>query len=276
MTRHLTADAPTARSLRDYGGPPPSNYERYFVPAIGRPLAVELVQAAALQAGERVLDVACGTGVVARLAAEQVGSAGAVTGLDLNAGMLAVARSIPVDGAAIVWHEANAESTGLPGAVYDAVLCQLGLQFLSDRAAALQELRRLLRPGGRIVVNVPGATPPIFDVLEQALASRVSRDAASFVATVFSLSEASELERLLEHAGFDEIAVESRTHRLRLAPPQEFLWQYVSSTPLAPALGALDERTRTAVERDVIRQWEPFVREGSMIMDLDVLLASAR
>ena len=93
MTRPPSADGPT------YGGSPPSNYERYFVPAIGRPLAVELVHAAALRAGERGVDIACGTGVVTRLAAEQVGSGGAVTGVDVNAGMLAVARTVPADGA---------------------------------------------------------------------------------------------------------------------------------------------------------------------------------
>lgn len=71
-----------------YGGSAPENYERYFVPAIGRPLAEQLVAAAALRAGERVLDVACGTGVVARLAAGRVGPAGSVAGADVNAGML--------------------------------------------------------------------------------------------------------------------------------------------------------------------------------------------
>jgi hypothetical protein len=94
---------------------------------------------------------------------------------------------------------------------------------------------------------------------------------------VFSLSEASELERLLESAGFEEVAVEARPRRLRLPPAEEFLWQYVSSTPLAPALGGLDERTRTALTRDVATRWEPFARDdGSLVMELDVLLATAR
>jgi ubiquinone/menaquinone biosynthesis C-methylase UbiE len=276
MTRQDNTDARPTRSLRDYGGPPPANYERYFVPAIGGPLAVETVQAAALRAGERVVDVACGTGVVARLAAEQVGAGGAVTGVDDNPGMLAVARSLPAEGATIEWHEADAAATGLPDADYDAALCQQGLQFFADREAALRETRRLLKPGGRIVVNVPGSTPPMFDVLEQALADAVSREAASFIAAVFSLTESSELERMLELAGFHDIAVEPRTRRLRLAPPEEFLWQYVSSTPLAPAVGGLDERARTVLARDVVGQWESFVgADGSMVVELDVLLARA-
>lgn len=277
MTRHLAADAPPTRSLQDYGGPPPANYERYFVPAIGRPLAGELVRAAALRAGERVVDIACGTGVVARLAAEQVGSGGAVTGLDAHPGMLAVAGSVPAVGATIDWHQADAAATGLPDAAYDAVLCQLGLQFFADRTVALREMRRVLRPGGRIVANVAGAAPPMFEILEQALVDQVSPDAAGFIATVFSLSERSELESLLERAGFEEISVVTRTHRLPLPSPEDFLLQYVSSTPLAPAVGALDDRTRAAFVRDVVGRWKPFVGDdGAMVMHIDVPLATAR
>jgi len=78
----------------DYDGTGPENYEKFFVPAIGGPLAKDLVASASLQPGERVLDVACGTGVVTRLAARQVGQRGSVAGLDVNPGMLSVARSV--------------------------------------------------------------------------------------------------------------------------------------------------------------------------------------
>ena len=96
-----------AVSFKQYGGNAAENYERYFVPTIGIAFATALLDAAALHPGERVLDVACGTGVVTRLAAERVGPNGAVAGLDLNPGMLAVARSVPSSGAAIEWHEAR-------------------------------------------------------------------------------------------------------------------------------------------------------------------------
>ena len=100
-------------SFQSYGGTAPENYERYFVPAIGLPLAAALVESAGLSPGERVLDVACGTGVVARLAAERVGTAGHVTGLDVNPGMLAVAHSASTP-VAIEWREARAEDTQVP------------------------------------------------------------------------------------------------------------------------------------------------------------------
>src|SRR6185295_4611055 len=99
---------------RTYGGTAPENYQRYFVPAIGGPFAADLIAEAALRAGERVLDVACGTGVVARLAAERVGPSGSVAAVDLNPAMLAVARSIASAGAAIRYYETTAESIPLP------------------------------------------------------------------------------------------------------------------------------------------------------------------
>ncbi|WP_456822246.1 class I SAM-dependent methyltransferase [Bradyrhizobium sp. USDA 4502] len=112
-------------------------YEDALVPAVFAPWAPLVVALADPRAGERVLDVACGTGVVARLAAQRVGPAGSVTGLDLNPGMLAVAASIaaarPTTSAPITWQEASATNMPLPAGTFDVVYCQLGLQFFPDR-----------------------------------------------------------------------------------------------------------------------------------------------
>ena len=220
-----------------YSGDPATNYERYFVPAIGAPLAHELIELAALRPGERVLDVACGTGVVTRMAAERVGHAG-VAGVDLNPAMLAVARSVG-GGTELEWHEASAASLPLGDATFDVVLCQMGLQFFADRQGALREMRRVLAPGGRVVLNVPGPTPPPFAVLEQAVARYIDPAAGRFVATVFSLHDPDEVEQLLSDAGFADVLARAQRTTLRLPPPEEFLWQYLHSTPLA---GAADAR----------------------------------
>jgi len=127
------------------GANPAENYQRFFVPQIGAPVAADLLAAARLLPGERVLDVACGTGVVARLAAERVGPSGTVAGLDIHPAMLAVARSESTSGAR--WYEASAESMPLADATFDVVLCQMGLQFVTDKRAALREMHRVLVPG---------------------------------------------------------------------------------------------------------------------------------
>jgi ubiquinone/menaquinone biosynthesis C-methylase UbiE len=103
--------------------------------------------------GEDVLDVACGTGVVARLAARKV-TPGHVTGLDLNSGMLAVARSVPNEGELVSWKEASALDLPFSSGHFDAVLCQLGLQFFPDQPKALREMRRVVRDSGRVALSV--------------------------------------------------------------------------------------------------------------------------
>src|SRR5690606_3682483 len=225
---------------KTYGGNPAADYERYFVPAIGAPLATDLVRRAALRPGERVLDVACGTGIVARLAAQEVGESGIVKGLDVNPGMLAVARSATPT-TSIAWHEASAEATPFPDASSDVVLCQMGLQFMLDKTAALREMRRVLVPGGRLLLNVPGPTPRLFTIMGEALARHVGPEAAGFVHHVFSLHDTAEVRDLVSEAGFDDVSVESDTRWLHLPAPEEFLWQYVASTPLAGAVAQVDD-----------------------------------
>lgn len=262
-------------SFQSYGGTAPENYERYFVPAIGFPLATELVEAALLTPGERVLDLACGTGVVARLAAEQVGAAGHVTGLDVNSGMLAVARSVPSP-VAIEWREGVAEDTQLATAAYDAALCQMGLQFFADRGAALTELQRVLAPGGRLVANVPGPIPPVFQILQRGIGDHVSPEIAKFMSVVFSLDDAGELEELIAGSGFREVSARRGARVLRLPPPEDFLWQYVWSTPLAEAVGSLSEQERETLKSDVLAEWDRLTQDGALILVLDVLTVTAK
>src|SRR5690606_14489245 len=192
-----------------------ANYQRFFVPAIGAPLAQALVHHASLREGERVLDAACGTGVVARLAAEQVGAEGTVVGLDVNPGMVAVARTVASTGASIDWREASAESMPLPDDSFDVVLCQLGLQFMADRLAALREMRRVLVDGGRMLLNVGGQAGRHFTVLSEAMERRISPMAAGFVRQVFALNDPSEIERLMIDAGFEDVSVVANTGVLR-------------------------------------------------------------
>ena len=258
-----------------YRGNPPANYERFFVPAIGAPLAADLVRLAALGPGERVLDVACGTGVVARLASQQVGATGTVVGLDVNAGMLAVARTATPPDLRVEWHEASAEAMPFPDASFDVVLCQMGLQFMPDKPAALREMWRVLGRGGRLLLNVPGPTPRLFAIMGEALARHVGAEAAGFVNHVFSLHDTAEIQDLVTGAGFHDVSVESDTVSLRLPAPAEFLWQYVESTPLAGAVAAVGAERRGSLERDVVAAWEELVEDGALVLRVRVVVAAA-
>jgi ubiquinone/menaquinone biosynthesis C-methylase UbiE len=264
----------TTFNATDYQGSAPENYEKFFVPAIGAPLAADLVAAAALRPGERILDVACGTGVVTRLAAARVGGSGAVAGLDVNPGMLAVARSAAANDASIEWYETSAEAMPLADGSFDVVLCQMGLQFMPNKVQALKEIRRVLGPGGRVVLNLPGPIPELFVAMREALAQHIGPQCARFVDVVFSLHDGEQLEGLMSEAGFSGIAAGRAQKTLRLPPPEDFLWQYVHSTPLVALVGQAGEAQRAALSRDVAARWKKFAAGDALALEVGVTTVS--
>ena len=182
------------------------HYERHFVPALFAQWPPRLTEAAGIRPGDRVLDVACGTGVLARHLAERVGPTGSVVGLDLNEGMLAVAtRQAP----GVEWRQGRAEQLPFEDASFDAVVSQFGLMFFEDRPRALREMRRVLRPGGRLAVAV-------WDRLENssgyaAVAALLERlfgsTAAAALRTPFVLGEPGALHELFGPLEARELAI---------------------------------------------------------------------
>ncbi|MBA2577660.1 MAG: methyltransferase domain-containing protein [Euzebyaceae bacterium] len=185
-------------------------YERYLVPVFMDPWAADLIDGVEVAPGQRVLDIACGTGVVTRHAAARVGSGGEVTAVDVNPGMLAVARAAAAGmPAPIRWHEAGAEQLPLADASIDVVLCQQGLQFFYDPAAALAEMRRIARPGGRLGVSTCRsiAHQPGYAALIDALTRHLGADAGTALRSPYALGDADELRALVRQAGFTAIDV---------------------------------------------------------------------
>lgn len=240
------------------------NYERYFVPLIGATVAADLIEAAGLRPRERVLDAACGTGVVTNLAAERVSPGGAVAGLDPNPAMLTVARATTRSDTSIEWRQATAEDLPFPDESFDAVLCGMGLQFFSDKEAGLREFHRVLVPGGRLVANVPGPTPPPFQIMADALGRHIGPESASFVHAVFSLHDPDDLRDLARQAGFEDVDVLSGVTPLELPPPAEFLWQYIWSTPLGSIVAQVDEKRRASLESEFSAKCQALAPTGSL------------
>ena len=250
------------------------NYEKYFVPVIGRPFGVDLVEEARLKRGESVLDVACGTGIIARLAAERVAPNGSVSALDVNPAMLGMARSLPAP-LPIRWYETAAESVPLPDSSFDVVFCQLGLQFMSDKSAALREMHRVLKPGGRIYINTP-IPNELFDVLDRGIRDHVSEEASAFVHAVFSLNDPEEMRDLLTQAGFSIQSIRVHTKQLQFPAPRDFMWQYIYCTPLMALVPQAGSPHAAALERDVAAGWEPWVAGDGMRHEQSVLVSEAR
>jgi SAM-dependent methyltransferase len=251
-------------------------YERELVPAVFGPWAPLVIALADLGPEECVLDLACGTGVVARIAAEKVGERGAVVAADLNPGMVAVARSLQAPaGATIEWREADAGALPFAGEAFDAVLCQLGLQFFADRAAALREMYRVLRPGGRVVVMVWRSIDrsPGFGALAEALERHIGSDAASIMRAPFSLGDVEELTSLLAVASFEGLDVRAEAGTVRFASVAQFVASYVAGSPLAGPVAAAPAEARDAVLADVASKLEPFVGSAELVFPIEAYLA---
>ena len=234
-------------------------YERYVARYILGPWAPLLVDIAHVGVGERVLDVACGTGVVARTAAERVGAAGRVVGIDLNPGMIAVARSLPAPvGASIEWVERSALDLRLQDATIDVALCQQGLQFFPDKALAMREMRRVLARGGRLALSVWNSVGLYNRVVGEALARFLGDAAAMQFCASRRVPCKDQLQRLATEAGFS--AVDVRVSRIHVHLPRldKFALDHLSATPLAPIIAATDPEAREKIGASVMEQLQRY------------------
>jgi ubiquinone/menaquinone biosynthesis C-methylase UbiE len=251
------------------------NYHEYLVPAIFQPWAEELVALAAPRPGERVLDVACGPGVVARLAARRAGP-GRVTGLDINPGMVEVARSLPSE-QLISWQVGTALQMPFGDETFDLVLCQQGVQFFPDRAAGLREMRRALAPGGRLVLAVwgPIELSPGFAAVAEALERHVSAAAAAAARSPFSLRGIGELRDLMEGAGFSEVEIHSRERMLHFSSPAEFVHRYAGSSLIAAEMHGEDPSVLDPAVLEVAEALRPYLDGHGVSFPLGSHLAAA-
>lgn len=244
-------------------------YDEILVPRIFDPWGTVLLDEVALSAGQAVLDVACGPGTMARLAAERLGASGQVTACDLSPGMLELAAAKkPLDGAApITYEQCPADDLPVPDEAFDVVLCQQGLQFFPDKAGALAEMRRVLKPGGRAGVAVWCAIEecPFWDALADALGEVLGKETEiGFRSGPWGLPEADELQRLFDAAGFTDVDV--RRHALPAVfeggPPQ--LVATLSATAIGPQVMALDAKGRADLLAAAEAALSPFAQDGGL------------
>ena len=175
-------------------------YEALFVPALFGQWAPKVADAARIQPGQRALDVACGTGILARELASRIGSSGRVAGIDPSPGMVAVAKHLAP---AVEWREGVAESLPFPDQSFDAVVSQFGLMFFTDRRQALREMLRVLAPGGHLAVAVWDSLDniPAFARLVALLEQTAGRRAADALRAPFALGDRRELDTLVTESG---------------------------------------------------------------------------
>lgn len=253
-------------------------YERYLVPALFTPWAIDLLARVALQPRERVLDVACGTGIVARLAAQQVGASGRVTGVDYNTGMLTEARTQAVKlGAIVDWLEGDVGALPFGAATFDVVLCQQSLQFFSDQARAVQEVKRVLTPGGRFALNVSRALQynPYIRVLADALERHVGPEAGSAMRAPCGFGDAEVLRGLLTRAKLRDIRIHIVILTIRHPSLTTFISGQLAATPIAARVAALDVNARNALLDDIRAALGPYTDDEGLAVPYEIHVAVA-
>ena len=244
-------------------------WSRLFIPAV--------LAAAAVQSRYRVLDVSTGTGEAARMALPLVGSEGVVIGADISPTMLTSARArlcgslflpIAADGQALPFRDAS----------FDAVVCQLGLQFFPDPVRGLREFRRVLRKGGRVAICVI-STPeraPMWGHLADVL-SRFLPDLRDVLFLSFALRDPSQLEAMLVGAGFHDVRVERATREDSFESFADY-WE-----PIEAGVGSIPQSylrlvaaDRRTVREEVRSRLQRFESDGKLRMSVEMLIGSGR
>lgn len=274
----MTTDTQHVWSTPESTIEPMRRYEDFFVPTVFGPFARRLVTAADLETGQRVLDAACGTGIVARYAAPLVGQNGRVVGIDINPGMLAVARQASSGmRPEIEWEAGDISALPFPDDSFDHVFCQQGLQFVPDQAAALKELRRVLVSDGRLALSVwrPLRYLPTWLHLADAYERNGCPDVAAFFRRAVPDLSYDDLRAVVANAGFADVHVHIDIGQVRFGSVPELVRQWTAAIPLRETLDSLSEQAYEALVQDFRSAIRDYTDDTGVVGPAEALVARA-
>ena len=237
-------------------------YEKYSVPMGAKPAAERLLDNIRLTSSDSVLDAACGTGIVTRLIAARSQPVASIVGVDLNDNMPDVARSLePSTGFPIEWRQGDLCALSFSDAEFDVVLCSHGFQFFPDKAVALNEIKRVLVPGGRFAFTVWSAQVPYLVAMANSIRRYISDDVAKSCLAPFSYRDGATIQKALDDAGFRCIDMQEVGFTRRLPATESAVLELVARSAFARDVNAAGEDVRQAIAREVCEAMQPY-REG--------------
>ncbi len=254
-------------------GDGPDAYERYVVPAFTRTWAQEMVKRACLRGDERILDAACGSGIVARTAAAGHRT-DLICGVDVNEIMINKARDIET---AIAWHHSDVTSMPFDDCCFDVILCQQGLQYFPDQVGALTQMQRVLADHGRIILSVwrPIEYSPFYDALCRLLEKYVSRTAASMLAAAYSIGDADTIKELFEYAGFSTVHITIVVKQMRFSPFDEFVMGGMMASPFFKDIQEMPAADREAFLLEMALSNQDYLDDDGLAAPMESYIVSA-
>ena len=247
-------------------------YEEFFVPALFQEWTARVVDQAQIISGQRVLDIACGTGVLSRTALNYVGNTGSVVGVDINEGMLAVARNKHPD---VEWKQTPAESLPFDTGSFDAVISQFGLMFFENRTRAIEEMIRVLRPDGKLVIavwdtleNTAGYLAMV-DLLQQLFGD----EAANGLRVPYNLGDVDKLKSLFQQPKLKNVKVDTQEGYARFPSLEAWIYTDIKGWVLADMI---DDEQYARLLKEARTALASFVAdEGSVVFKAPAHIVSA-
>ena len=252
-----------------FQGAIPENYDRYLGPVIFEPWAEELVSRLTRKKYERILEIACGTGIVTRRLRDALPATTEIIATDLNSDMFEFAKPKFSSGENVVWQQADASALPFPKCSFDAVVCQFGVMFVPDKAGTMRESYRVLCSGGVFLFNVWDSfeANPFAQIAHKTIASFFDHDPPSFYKIPFGFHDSLVIQKLLRDAGFEKIESFAETKSCRSGSAREFATGLVRGNPVgaeATERGVDPEDLIDAIAKRISKRFGDFPVESTM------------
>jgi len=260
-------------------GDSPAAYEEYLVPGFFKPWADKLVQLSSPSPGSDILDVACGTGIVARTAASELGSDSRVTGLDINLQMLNKASEMAEkEGLEIEWQQGDAGDLPFEDNRFDHLFCQQAVQFFPEPQQVLGEMNRVMKADGTLALNIlrPIHHNPAYSILADELEKHAGETAGTMMRSPFPDWDQKTIRNMVAEAGFGDIRIQLEIISMRYPSPEEFLRREAASSPLAGEIEAMEPERVMKLVDDLNRSLEAYTDDRGVVFPMETYMIAAK